>query len=79
MRFRPIFPCFSEFRNFKKFWNFVPSVDTPDVALTADIICQRKTIPKSILNLLNLKINVLKSDFKFILLLFEISSENSKL
>ena len=35
------------------------SVDAPDVSVTADIIIS-KTIPKSILNLLNLKINGLK-------------------
>ena len=82
MRFRPTNFHFIEnlvtLKN--EIQNFTASIDASDVSLTADIIWRRKGFqkpPKSISNLLNLKINVLKWDVKVILLLFANFSENS--
>ena len=82
--FGQIFQYFESFVTLKKFlWSFISSIDASDVSATAGIICRRKSfqklLQKLILKLLILKINVLNKDVKIILLLFAISSENSKL
>ena len=81
MRFRPTNFHFIEnlvtLKN--KIQNFTASIDASDVSVTADNIWRRKGFQKplkSISNLLNLKINVLKYDVNIILLLYANFSEN---